>query len=269
MLVHSLPLEPQPAPCASVGVAPASAHLGAYVLGYGGFRSGTGAAINHRMLPVAGATLVIDVNGHGAVVTGPRDRAAIAAERWGCGVTVGLTPAGVRAVLGMPMGELAGATVPFDEPELVERLADAAAWGGRFAILDGWVQRKIREARDGIDPRIAAAWKQLQRPNPAGIEAVAAGLGVRRRLLEQGFRHYVGIPPGTVARIARFQRGVGMLAGEVALGRAAVDCGYADQPHLTREVRAMSGCTPAELRRHLHLAQSFKTRRRYPHSLAR
>jgi AraC-like DNA-binding protein len=50
-----------------------------------------------------------------------------------------------------------------------------------------------------------------------------------------------------------------MLAGEVALGRAAVECGYADQPHLTREVRAMSGCTPAELRRHLHLAQSFKT----------
>lgn len=259
MLVHSLPVEPQPAPCANVGVAPDSHHLGAYVLGYGGFRSGTGAALNHRMLPVAGATLVIDVDGHGAVVTGPRKRAAIAAQRWGRGVTVGLTPAGVRAVLGMPMGELAGATIPFDEPELVERLAAAAAWGGRFAILDGWVKRKVRDARQGIDPRIAAAWKQLQRPNSPGVEAVAARLGIRRRSLEQGFRHYVGIPPGTVARIARFQRGAGMLAGEVALGRTAVECGYADQPHLTRDVRAMSGCTPAELRRHLHLAQSFKT----------
>jgi len=259
MLVHSLPVEPQPAPCASVGVAPASRHLGAYVLGYGGFRSGTGAAINHRVLPVAGATLVIDVEGHGAVVTGPRIRAAIAAERWGRGVTVGLTPAGVRAVLGMPMGELAEAIVPFDEPGLVERLAAVAAWGDRFAILDGWVDGKVREARHEIDPRIAAAWKQLQRPNPPGVDVVAARLGVRRRLLEQGFRHHVGIPPGTVARIARFQRGAGMLAGDVALGRAAVECGYADQAHLTREVRAMSGCTPAELRRHLHLAQSFKT----------
>ncbi|MET7395009.1 helix-turn-helix transcriptional regulator [Dactylosporangium sp. NPDC005572] len=259
MLVHSLPVEPQPAPCANVGGASAGRHLGAYVLGYAGFRSGTGAAINHRVLPVAGATLVIDVDGYGAVVTGPRRRAVIAAERWGHGVTVGLTPAGVRAVLGMPMGELAEAIVSFDEPALVERLAAAAAWGDRFAILDGWVERKVRQARHGIDPRIAAAWEQLQRPDSPGVEVVAARLGVRRRLLEQGFQHDVGIPPGTVARIARFQRGAGMLAGQVALGRAAVECGYADQPHLTREVRAMSGCTPAELRRHLHLAQSFKT----------
>lgn len=259
MLVHSLPVEPQPAPCASVGGARAGPRLRAYVLGYGGFRSGTGEAITHRMLPVAGATIVIDVDGHGAVVTGPRKRAAVAAERWGHGVTVGLTPAGVRAVLGLPMGELAEATVPFDEPGLVERLAAAAAWVDRFAILEGWVERKAREARHGIDPRIAAAWQHLQRPDSPGVEVVATRLGVRRRLLEQGFRHHVGIPPGTVARIARFQRGAGMLAGEVALGRAAVDCGYADQPHLTREVRAMSGCTPAELRRQLHLAQSFKT----------
>ena len=259
MLVHSLPAEPQPAPCANVGVAPAGRDLGAYVLGYAGFRSGTGAAINHRVLPFAGATLVIDVEGHAAVVTGPRRTAAIAAERWGCGVTAGLTPAGVRAALGMPMAELAGAIVPFDEPGLVERLAAATAWDERFAILDRWVEQKVRRARHGADPWIAAAWEQVQRPDSPGVEGVAVRLGVRRRVLEQGFRHHVGIPPGTVARIARFQRGAGMLAGRVALGRAAVECGYADQPHLTREVRAMSGCTPAELRRHLHLAQSFKT----------
>jgi len=264
MLVHSLPVEPQPAPCVSVGAPPVGRHLGAYVLGYGGFRSGTGAAVNHRVLPVAAATIVIDVEGHGAVVTGPRQRATIAAQRWGCGVTVGLTPAGVRAVLGMPMGELAETIVAFDESGLVERLAESTGWGRRFAILDGWVTRKLGEARHSIDPRITAAWKQLQRPHSAGVDVVADGLGVRRRWLEQGFRHQVGIPPGTVARIARFQRGAGMLAGDVALGQAAVECGYADQPHLTREVRAMSGCTPAELRRHLHLAQSFKTPARTP-----
>lgn len=88
---------------------------------------------------------------------------------------------------------------------------------------------------------------------------VAARLGVRRRLLEHGFRQYVGIAPATVARVARFQRAAGMLAGEVALGRVAAECGYADQPHLTREVRTMSGYTPSQLRWHLRLAQSFKT----------
>ncbi|GLZ02157.1 helix-turn-helix transcriptional regulator [Actinoplanes sp. NBRC 103695] len=258
MLVHSLPAEPQPAPCASADVVRAGRHLSAYVLGYATFRSGTGAAIHHRVLPVAGAALVIDLDGHGAVLTGPRARAAVAAQRWGRGVTAGLTPAGVRAVFGMPMGELAGATVPFEEAELVERLA--AAGDDRLAILDGWVRRKIRDARQGVDPRIVMAWARLQRPDAEpGVGVLAARLGIRRRLLEQGFRQHVGIAPGAVARIARLQRAIGMLAGRVALARVAADCGYADQPHLTRDVRAMCGCTPGELRRHLHLAQSFKT----------
>jgi len=259
MLVHSLPAEPQPSPCASVGVASASGHLSAYVLGYGGFRSGTGAAINHRVLPFAGATLVIDLDGQGAVVTGPRKRAVIAAERWGRGVTIGLTPAGVRALLGVPMAELAETTVAVDEPGLIDRLAGAATWADRFALLDGWAARKIQRPRPGIDPWIAAAWHHLQRPDAPRVDLVATRLGLRRRSLEHAFRHHVGLPPGTVARIARFQRAAGMLAGPVPLARVAADCGYADQPHLTREVRAMSGCTPAELRRHLHLAQSFKT----------
>ncbi|GIF09790.1 hypothetical protein Asi03nite_73280 [Actinoplanes siamensis] len=229
------------------------------MLGYGGFRSGTGVALRHRVLPAVAAVLVIDVDSGEAVVTGPRTRALLAAERWGHGVTVGLTPAGVAAVLGMPMGEVAETIVPFDSPGLVEMLATTDAWAARFAILDGWMRRTAREANYPADTRLVAAWKRLQRSGPTGVDEAAALLGVRRRRLEQAFRQYVGVAPGSVARVARFQRAAGMLAGQVTLGRVAAECGYADQPHLTREVRAMSGCTPAELRQHLHAAQSFKT----------
>jgi AraC-like DNA-binding protein len=279
MQVHSLPIDPQPTPCAAVPVAPSGVDLGRYVLGYGGFRSGTGAALQHRVLPVAAAVLVIDVDSGDAVVTGPRTRAVLAAERWGHGVTAGLTPAGVAAVLGMPMAELAEAIVPFEQPELIGRLAAAGTWTGRFAVLDGWIRRAARDARLRADDRVDAAWRQLQRAGwsgdaspgdgsardgspragSPGVGAVAARLGLRRRRLEQTFRRDVGIAPGAVARVARFQRAVGMLTGPAGLGRVAAECGYADQPHLTREVRAMSGCTPAELRRQLTLAQSFKT----------
>jgi len=257
--VHSLPVEPQSAPCSTVAAVSVDGDLGRYVLGYGGFRSGIGVALRHRVLPVAAAVLVIDVDSGDAVVTGPRTRAVLAAERWGHGVTIGLTPAGVRALLGVPMAELAETTVAVDEPGLIDRLAGAATWADRFALLDGWAARKIQRPRPGIDPWIVAAWHHLQRPDAPRVDLVATRLGLRRRSLEQAFRHHVGLPPGTVARIARFQRAAGMLAGPVPLARVAADCGYADQPHLTREVRAMSGCTPAELRRHLHLAQSFKT----------
>ncbi|WP_433796720.1 helix-turn-helix transcriptional regulator [Actinoplanes sp. CA-252034] len=259
MRVHSLPVEPQPAPCTTVAAAPVGADLRRHVLGYGGFRSGDGVALRHRVLPAVAAVLVIDVDSGDAFVTGPRTRAVLAAERWGHGVTAGLTPAGVATVLGMPMGELAGAIVPFEAPDLVERVAAAEAWADRFAVLDGWMRRTARDADHRADPGLVAAWRRLQRSGPPGVDEVAALLGVRRRRLEQAFQRYVGVAPGAVACVARFQRAVGMLAGHTALGRVAAECGYADQPHLTREVGAMSGCTPGELRRHLHAAQSFKT----------
>jgi AraC-like DNA-binding protein len=41
---------------------------------------------------------------------------------------------------------------------------------------------------------------------------------------------------------------VAELAAGASLARAAVTSGYADQPHLNRETRAMAGLTPAELR---------------------
>ncbi len=37
-----------------------------------------------------------------------------------------------------------------------------------------------------------------------------------------------------------------LLAGERA-GDVAVACGYADQPHLHRDVQALAGCTPGAL----------------------
>ena len=48
-------------------------------------------------------------------------------------------------------------------------------------------------------------------------------------------------------RVLRFQRFL-QLSGERAdLARLALDAGYADQAHLTRETRRLSGRTPAEL----------------------
>jgi AraC-like DNA-binding protein len=51
------------------------------------------------------------------------------------------------------------------------------------------------------------------------------------------------------ARIARFQHIAGLLdAAPDALSAAAVRCGYYDQSHLARDVRAFTGDTPASLK---------------------
>ncbi|WP_308036520.1 helix-turn-helix domain-containing protein [Actinoplanes sp. DH11] len=258
---------------------------------------------------------MVDLGGGGRVVTGPRVRPVICeADRWGHGVTVALTPAGVPAVLGVPLREITERTVALEDllgaaagAELAERLAVS----GRFAALDSWLLDRIGSSdipnlSGGL---VAAAWWRLQglgpktrapesakpeqaRPGAAAgdervrvgaaagdgrvrvgaaagngrirvgaagngrvrVGAVAAALGVGRRRLESEFRREIGLTPVAVARIARFQRATNSLAAGTELHRVAADTGYADQPHLTREVRAMSGLTPAVLRATLRSA---------------
>ncbi|WP_222107492.1 helix-turn-helix transcriptional regulator [[Actinomadura] parvosata] len=106
--------------------------------------------------------------------------------------------------------------------------------------------RRLQEPPDG---QLSEPGRKLREPGGrVTVEGVAAELGVSRRYLELGFRRVVGLSPKTVARVARFQRAVRALSRPAAvLDEAAVACGYADQPHLTREVRAMAGMTPGQL----------------------
>jgi AraC-like DNA-binding protein len=120
-----------------------------------------------------------------------------------------------------------------------------SGWAERFALLDELLRKRL--APGTVDPLVAHAWGQLQ-VDGVRVAELAKRLGVSRRYLELGFQRQVGVPPGVVGRIARFQRAVGMLARRTApLAATAADCGYADQAHFTREVRAMSGLTPTEL----------------------
>jgi len=53
--------------------------------------------------------------------------------------------------------------------------------------------------------------------------------------------------PKAVARILRFQRALRLLSEGRALADVAYYCGFADQPHLNREFRALAGGTPREV----------------------
>jgi AraC-like DNA-binding protein len=87
---------------------------------------------------------------------------------------------------------------------------------------------------------------------PAGwwirIGDLAAKLSVGRRRLETGFGREIGLTPKTVARIERFQEAMGALSLPSDTLAAAAARGYADQSHFNREIRAMAGITPSELR---------------------
>lgn len=64
------------------------------------------------------------------------------------------------------------------------------------------------------------------------------------------FRRYFGFPPSVFRSEQRFRRALLLLADmTVPLATVALDAGYADQAHLTRDFKARTGASPGVFRR--------------------
>ena len=76
-----------------------------------------------------------------------------------------------------------------------------------------------------------------------------AALGIGDRQLRRRFADAVGYGPKTLERVLRFQRFLGLAAREARpdLAWLALEAGYADQAHLTRECTRLAGLPPAAL----------------------
>ncbi len=105
----------------------------------------------------------------------------------------------------------------------------------------------LRRAATATPPRpdVARALARLVATDGSlRIAALAAELGCSRRHLSASFHSELGLAPKAYARILRFRRATALLDRGVGLARLAVESGYADQPHLNREFRALGGRTP-------------------------
>lgn len=166
------------------------------------------------------------------------------------GIQVDLTPLGARRLLGVPLRELARRVVALDAllpgPALA-RLRAADTWAERFALLDAALLARLEASKPGR-PDVAYAWSRLVEARGAvSVAQLCAELGCSRRHLSARFADEVGLGPKAVARILRFRAAHALLAEGGAPADVALACGFADQPHLTRELRAMSGATPRTL----------------------
>lgn len=171
------------------------------------------------------------------------------------GIQVDLSPLGAHMLLGVAMHELSEhLVVPLeavlgDELRLlVERLAGAAGWQPRFAILDEYIAARVeRGRRPSAD--VEWAWRRLRQTRGLiPVARLAQELGCSRRHLSARFREQVGPAPKTTARLLRFQHAVRLLERDDGrrFAEIAQRCGYYDQAHLNREFRELAGATPSE-----------------------
>ncbi len=168
------------------------------------------------------------------------------------GVQLGITPRGARVLLGMPSGELAWRVLPLDAvlgpaPELVDRLNTLGTWPDRFAAVDDVLGRAIRDPEVPARAEVRYAFDRLVSSGGLlGVASLAREVGWSRRHLADQFGNEFGLTPKLMARVLRFERAANRLRSPVRppLAVVAVECGYADQAHMTREWVEFAGNSP-------------------------
>jgi AraC-like DNA-binding protein len=203
------------------------------------WRTPTAGAGQQRVVP-DGCLDIVWADG-AVFVAGPDTRAHLApvgptVSYVGIRFTAGSGP----AALGVPADDLRDARVPLDG---LWPPARVRAWARALETRD-WtaVAGLVTPVADRVS---GAVWRSLR----AGgrVDTTAAEVGLSARQLHRRCLHAFGYGPKTLGRILRFDRAVGLARTGAALADVAVRSGYADQAHLSREVRELAGVPITEL----------------------
>jgi len=195
-------------------------------------------------------------------------------DRMPCGaIVVGVRfhPGAASAWLRQPLREIVNVRVPLAEfwGDDATRLLDRAAACRSAKQLADELEAFLvgRQAAVGLaDPQIAFL-RRAAGDNclPAGqrLDQLAAYMGLSERTLRRRCLDAFGYGFKTLHRVLRFQRFFRLASRPEnhSLADMAGLAGYADQAHMTREVRRMSGMTAGEFVAQAQggLADSFKT----------
>ncbi|MCT2590332.1 helix-turn-helix transcriptional regulator [Streptomyces sp. N2-109] len=177
--------------------------------------------------------------------TGPHVDAAAPGRSW---TGLRFAPGTGPSVLGVPAHELRDRRVPLD-----------ALWPG------AQVRRLTERAAESADP--AALLEQLAspllRPDPAhdavretvlrgvrqgsSVAELAQAAGLSTRQLHRRALDAFGYGPKTLARVLRMRRALVLARAGRPPAEVALAAGYADQPHLAREIKALTGLPLTQL----------------------
>jgi len=230
---------------------------------------GSGAGYTVRLVPTGQVTVIVNLGDPyarvarlgapkpdsgpiGSLVSGLDDGPAVCEHLGGQeAIRMQLTPLGAYRLFAMPQSELANTSIELrdvlgpEADELAERVASAASWCRRFDLVDAALLARIHDGPEA-DPEVVQAWRSVTtRPGAVSIARIAAEVGWSQRHLLRRFTRQVGLTPKTVARVARFQRAVGMLSRPgVDLAEVSAACGFYDQAHLSRDFRDLAGVSP-------------------------
>lgn len=109
-----------------------------------------------------------------------------------------------------------------------------------------------QELHDVTDPRVRKAvhFLEQQLDHPPTLPALARYCGVSARQLERAFKAELGVSPMRYHRTMRLNYGRWMIDNKLEnITQIALDCGFSDTAHFSREFRSQFGLSPSRYRR--------------------
>lgn len=166
-------------------------------------------------------------------------------------VGVRFQPGAARSWLGLPMSEIVGLQVDLSDlwgavaRAISEKMEDALSIEGRSTVLQHELLRLVSDKEDPArDASTVFGLMQQGTAAPgAQITTILDRLDMSPRTLRRRSHEHFGYGPKTLERILRFQRLMALAnrSPDSPLASMAYEVGYADQAHMSREVRELTG----------------------------
>jgi AraC-like DNA-binding protein len=162
-----------------------------------------------------------------------------------------LRPGAARAAFGCSASHIVNGLVLLGDLNsgaagLHEKLLAAGELHGRHRLLSNWVRAALARA-DARDLAVIGACSRLMKEPNAEVDTVARHLDWNSRTLHRQFVAACGYGPKRFQRIMRVQNAIRAMhsSPRTRFADLAAKAGYADQAHMTRDFRSITGFTPA------------------------
>ncbi|WP_395777119.1 helix-turn-helix domain-containing protein [Aquidulcibacter sp.] len=165
--------------------------------------------------------------------------------------TIRFQPTGLARLFGVQMTETVDEGLSLADElkrqtaQLEADLAQSVTFEQRVALAQAWIAGWLDHARpfDEIDHIARLVAKTGGR---VSVRQLADRAGLSARQLQRRFLSDVGVTPKLYGRLTRFEAALAAQRKNPsqAWAQIAAEAGYADEAHLSREARALSGMTP-------------------------
>lgn len=180
-----------------------------------------------------------------------------------------LMPETLRAMAGVNIAHYVNRIVPISSvldaswQAMAEAVLEAHDDAARVQVIEAFLEPRWRAVRQTAMPRTDRYRYWVE---GLALQAASSGIGRSLRQMERRVKQKAGLPLRELRRLARAEESflntrTGAASGaknyQPDWAALAADGGFADQSHLCRETRRMSGLSPSELKKAIQEDESF------------